>query len=116
MSLITLFIPRILLLNTTNINLAYYHSWSGIGEYYRLIILKSWKILYSNYIIDRVILKVIYTFFLYYLLAISFVMFQKIYINDASIFRFGFIIFALATLIYNLSISNIVISMLKTKE
>jgi hypothetical protein len=23
-----------LLLNTTNINLAYYHSWSGIGEYY----------------------------------------------------------------------------------
>ncbi len=81
-----------------------------------LIILKSWKILYSNYNIDRVFLKVIYTFFLYYLLAISFVMFQKIYINDASIFRFGFIIFALATLIYNLSISNIVISMLKTKE
>lgn len=36
MSLITLFIPRILLLNTTNINLAYYHSWSGIGEYYIL--------------------------------------------------------------------------------
>ena len=34
MSLITLFIPGILLLNTTNINLAYYHSWSGIGEYY----------------------------------------------------------------------------------
>lgn len=34
MSLITLFIPRILLLNTTNIYLAYYHSWSGIGEYY----------------------------------------------------------------------------------
>lgn len=34
MSLITLFTPRILLLNTTNINLAYYHSWSGIGEYY----------------------------------------------------------------------------------
>ena len=32
MSLITLFTPRILLLNTTNINLAYYHSWSGIGE------------------------------------------------------------------------------------
>ena len=81
-----------------------------------LIILNSWQILYFKLNIDRAFLKIIYTFFFYYILAFSFVMFQKIYINDASIFRFGFIIFALATLIYNLSISNIVISMLKTKE
>ena len=79
-----------------------------------LIILNSWQILYSKFNIDRIFLKVIYTFFFYYILAFSFVMFQKFYLNDATIFKFGFIIFALATLFYNLSFSHIVLSMRKT--
>ena len=79
-----------------------------------LIILNSWQILYFNLNIDRAFLKIIYTFFFYYILAFSFVMFQKIYITDSSIFQFGFVIFALATLIYNLSISHILWSIRKT--
>ena len=79
-----------------------------------LIILNSWQILYSKFNIDRIFLKVIYIFFFYYILAFSFVMFQKFYLNDATIFKFGFIIFALATLFYNLSFSHIVLSMRKT--
>ena len=79
-----------------------------------LIILNSWQILYFNLNIDRAFLKIIYTFFFYYILAFSFVMFQKIYITDSSIFKFGFVIFALATLIYNLSISHILWSIRKT--
>jgi hypothetical protein len=35
MSLTTFFIPKILLPNSININLAYYQLWSGFGEYYK---------------------------------------------------------------------------------
>ena len=55
-----------------------------------LIIFNSWKILYSKLNIDRLSLIIIYTFFFYYILAFSFVMFQKIYITDSSVFNFGF--------------------------
>ncbi len=78
-----------------------------------LIIFNSWKILYSKLNIDRLSLIIIYTFFFYYILAFSFVMFQKIYITDSSVFNFGFIIFALATLNYNLSFSHIIWSLRK---
>jgi hypothetical protein len=78
-----------------------------------LIIFNSWKILYSKFDIDRISLIITYTFFLYYLLAFSFVLFQKIYINDSTVFKSGFSIFALATLTYNLSFSHIIWSLRK---
>ena len=78
-----------------------------------LIIFNSWKILYSKFDIDRISLIITYTFFFYYLLAFSFVLFQKIYINDSTVFKSGFSIFALATLTYNLSFSHIIWSLRK---
>jgi hypothetical protein len=78
-----------------------------------LIIFNSWKILYSKFDIDRISLTITYTFFFYYLLAFSFVLFQKIYITDSTVFKSGFSIFALATLTYNLSFSHIIWSLRK---
>lgn len=78
-----------------------------------LIIFNSWKILYSKFDIDRISLIITHTFFFYYLLAFSFVLFQKIYITDSTVFKFGFSIFALATLTYNLSFSHIIWSLRK---
>ena len=78
-----------------------------------LIIFNSWKILYSKFDIDRISLIITHTFFFYYLLAFSFVLFQKIYITDSTVFKSGFSIFALATLTYNLSFSHIIWSLRK---
>jgi hypothetical protein len=78
-----------------------------------LIIFNSWKILYSKFDIDRISLIITHTFFFYYILAFSFVLFQKIYITDSTVFKFGFSIFALATLTYNLSFSHIIWSLRK---